>query len=89
MVKVKRTGKKSRRQNDFYDFLCEHLEKNGQTDPVADIAADAKRDYIFPRGTGKTLDDFKTHLTTNYHPIHKAITALELAYALYLKQKVI
>ena len=33
MVKEKRISKTSRRQNDFYDFLCEYLEVNGQVDP--------------------------------------------------------
>ena len=41
MVKVKRIAKK--RQNDFYDFLSEYLEINSQTDPVGDLASDARR----------------------------------------------
>ncbi len=83
---VKRIAKKSRRQNDFYDFLCEYLEKNGATDPVGDIAAEVQRDYIFPRGNEYTLDDFKKHLNMNYNPIQKAIAAHEMAYEKYVRQ---
>ena len=50
MVKGKSISKKSLRQNDFYDFLCDYLEIKQQTDPVGDLAADAKHDRIFPRG---------------------------------------
>ncbi len=81
MVKVKRIAKK--RENDFYDFLSEYLENKGQTDPVGDLANDARRDNIFPRGKGKTLKDFKHHITTNYKPIPNAILALENAFKMY------
>ncbi len=83
---VKRIAKKSRRQNDFYDFLCEYLEINGQVDPIGDIAKEVKRDSIFPRGNERTLDDFKNHLNINYNPIQKAIAALEMAYERYVRQ---
>jgi hypothetical protein len=86
MVKVKGSSKKTRPQNDFYEWLCGYLEKNGATDPVGDIAAEVQRDYIFPRGNEKTLDDFKDHLTSNYKPLPQAITALEMAYEMYLRQ---
>ena len=82
MAKVKRIAKK--RQNDFYDFLSKYLEIKGQTDPVADLANDARRDNIFPRGIEKTLDDFKNHLTINYKPIPNALVALDKAYEMYL-----
>ena len=82
MAKVKRIAKK--RQNDFYDFLSKYLEIKGQTDPVADLANDARRDNIFPRGNEKTLDDFKNHLTINYKPIPNALVALDKAYEMYL-----
>ena len=86
MVKVKLSAKKTRPQNDFYEWLCDYLEKNGAIDRIGDIAKEVKRDSIFPRGYDKTLDDFKDHLTSNYKPLPQAITALENAYALYLKQ---
>lgn len=86
---VKHIAKKSRLQNDFYDFLCEYLEINGQIDRIADIAAEAQRDRIFPRGNEKTLDDFKSHLINNYHPIPNALKSLEMAFEIYLKQQVI
>lgn len=82
MGKGKCIVKKS--QNDFYDFLNEYLENNGQIDPVADLANDARRDNIFPRGIERTLDDFRTHLTTNYKPIPNALVALDKAYEMYL-----
>ena len=83
MVKVKRVTKKSHNQNDFYEWLRKYLGIKGQTDEIADLAADATCDYLFPRGKDKTLEDFKCHLNSNYHPIPNAIIALEKAFGMY------
>ena len=84
MVKVNVTNYPKKR--DFYSWLCYYLKINGQVTPIGDFSADAQRDPSFPRGKGKTLEDFKHHITTNYKPIPNAILALENAFEMYSRE---
>ena len=70
---VKGNVTKSPKKRDFYSWLCYYLKVNGQVNPTADLAADAKLDPFFPRGKRKTLEDFKHHINSNYKPIPNAI----------------
>ena len=74
------------KKKDFYSWLCYYLKINGQVTPIGDFSADAQRDPSFPRGKGKTLEDFKHHITSNYKPIPNAILALENAFEMYSRE---
>ncbi len=77
---------KSLKKGDFYSWLFNYLKVNGQVDPVGDLSFDVQRDPNFPRGKGKTLKDFKHHITTNFKPIPNALLALENAFEMYSRE---
>ena len=83
---VKRKVTKSLKKRDFYSWLCYYLKINNQVNPIADFAADAQSDPTFPRGKGKTLENFKHHINSNYKPIPNAILALENAFEMYSRE---
>ena len=56
MVKVKRSAKKTGPQNDFYEWLCDYLEKNGAKDRIGDIAKRLNATVFFH-------EDMTRHLT--------------------------
>lgn len=83
---VKGNVTKSPKKGDFYSWLRNYLKVNGQVNPIADLAADAQSDPSFPRGRGKTLEELKYYITTNFKPIPNAIIALENAFEMYSRE---